>query len=211
MTNEETKIDSPRAAMMAATAWADSLHKDDARARAFAVEWFNETQPEMRTVFHLHLMLKAFERYREEEQTHLTDASLLFRQHALQWDLEVAKHLATFNGAGLAGTAALMAATSFSSSLYVKISLVFFVLGSLLAVLNLWLNGNGMLVTYQIAEARRQLVNSAQTWGALKVREEPRRGMAADDWHDIAIRVGWTSAALGIVATILVGLALFLD
>ncbi|MDH0092734.1 hypothetical protein N7373_14880 [Achromobacter mucicolens] len=211
MTNEETTLHSPHAAMMAATAWADALHKDDARARAFAIEWFNETPPEVRTVFHLHLMLKTFERYREEEQTHLTDVSLLFRQHALQWDLEVVKHLATFNGGGFAGTAALMAATSYSSSPYVKFSLGFFVFGFLLAVLNLWLNSNGMLARYEIAETRRQLVSSAQTWGALKAPEAPSKGMAADDWHDIAIRVGWTSAILGIVAATLVGVALVLN
>lgn len=211
MTNEETTLHSPHAAMMAATAWADALHKDDARARAFALEWFDETPSEARTVFHLHLMLKTFERYREEEQTHLTDVSLLFRQHALQWDLEVVKHLATFNGGGFAGTAALMAATSYSSSPYVKSSLVFFVFGFLLAVFNLWLNSNGMLVNYEVAETRRQLVNSARTWGALKVPAPQRRGMAAQDWHDIAIRVGWTSAGLGILAAILVGIALFLN
>lgn len=211
MTTHETKILSSHDAVMAAMAWADAKHKDEARAGAFAREWFDETPPEMRTLFHLHFMLRAFERYRADEENNLTEVSLLFRQHALQWDLEIAKHLAAFNGAGLAGTAALMAATGYSSSLCIRFALVFFVVGALLSVLNMWLNGNGLLVTYQAQEARRQLVNKAQTWGALKSQPPQAEDLPANDWHDMAILVGWSSAVLGGLSTILVGLALFLN
>lgn len=210
MDTHEIQILNARDAKMAATAWADSQQKDDSRARAFAEEWFETTAPENRTLFHLHLMLKAFERYRAGEESHLSDISLLFRQHALEWEREVVKHLAAFNAAGLAGSAALMAATGYSTSVCVKFALVFFVVGALLAVLNMWLNGNGSVTTYQVAETQRQLVNQAQTWGALKARAPAHEGLAAKDWHDLAIRVGWFSAAVGVVATVLVALALFL-
>lgn len=211
MITEQTEILSIHDAIMIATEWADLQKKDDSRARAFAREWFDETPPEMRTKFHLHLMLKAFERYRADDESQLTDFSIMLRQSAMEWELELVKHLATFNGAGIAGTAALIAATKYSNSLYIKTSLIFFSIGLMLSVLNMWLNSQSLVTAYEVTEAQRQLVNKAQTWEALRGSTTQRKGLTADNWNRLAIRVGWSSALIGIVATTLVARALFLN
>lgn len=204
-----TLIHSEENAQTIAAQWAFDHDEDHSRARAYAHEWFLTTPPELRTVFHLEFMLKAFEKSRANYEAQLTGTLNTVINLAVAWELELVKHLAAFNGAGLAGTAALVAATKYSQSTSIKLGLVFFAIGAALAVLNMWLNTQGLSKRIDYLEAIQTTAKSAKTWRELAQRESDSKGLSAGDMHDMAIRIGWTSAVIGVIAAVLIAFALF--
>lgn len=115
---------------------------------------------------------------------------------ASTWSIETVKHLAIINVAGIAGAAALF---SQSTSTGMRVSLIAFMVGLVLAVLDFWLVGSGYEKRADAAQKRAQAVKGVGSWEEyVQVESRPYKDPGID-WFHAAARVGWTSALAAIV------------
>ncbi|WP_278484049.1 hypothetical protein [Achromobacter insolitus] len=189
-----------------ANEWAESNGANNNRARLFALRWFESTQIKNRTPYVLRFMLSQFERDRATHLNTLKSHLDLLQPLEATWSLEVTKHLATFNGAGFAGAAAMLA-TKYADSPLVKVALAVFAAGFLLAILNMWLNSQGLGKLVTRTHKLQSAAKEATSWEEFHVEDE-EPGLTADDWGDLAILFGWSSAVAGMVAASLLSIAL---
>jgi len=203
-----TPIQDIKDAEIEAHVWAGEFDADSLKAIKFAREWFEDSEESYRTRFHLRWMLRAFDRYRQQQETASLHLRSLILQEATQWNLEIVKHLAALNGAGFAGSAALLA-SKFGDALAIRASLPVFAAGLILAVLNFFLNTRGHIGRLTITQGRIDTILEAATWADLKKPVESTQGLTPNDWHDCAERVGWLSAILALVGAVLIGISLF--
>ena len=192
-----------------ARTWAMENDIDLGKAVAFADEWYETTASDYRARSNLLWMLSNFHKFRQRRETAWERQFSLIWQEATQWDIETVRHLAAFNGAGLAGSAALLAASArFADAISVKIALLGFSLGLILAVLNLWLNTQGHIRTLKHTIRQHRMSIDAATWEHLKAADS-ETAANGDKWHSVAVCIGWVSAICGIVSGVLIGIALF--
>jgi hypothetical protein len=189
-----------------ASEWAASNDASGNRARIFALRWFESTQEKNRTPYVLRFMLSQFEKDRASHLNSLKSHLDLLEPLEATWSLEVTKHLATFNGAGFAGAAAMLA-TKYADSPLVKIALAVFAAGFLLAILNMWLNSQGLGKMVARTHRLQSAAKEATSWEGLHI-EDDEQGLTSDDWGDLAILFGWSSAVAGTVAALLLSIAL---
>lgn len=122
-------------------------------------------------------------------------------QAASTWSMETVKHLAIVNVAGIAGAAALY---SQSPGIGFKVSVIAFMAGLVLAVLDFWLVSCGYSKRAIGAYERARAVRNSKSWAQyVEADGVPYRDLGID-WFQGAAHVGWTSA----VAAIAGGLAL---
>lgn len=134
--NDFTPVKDVNDAKQLARLWAMEQGIDPSKAVAFAEEWHEATAPDYRIRSKLLWMLSNFHRFRQQREALWERHVSLTWHEATQWNIETVRHLAAFNGAGLAGSAALLAAsTRFAETVCVKVALIGFSLGLFLAVL----------------------------------------------------------------------------
>lgn len=208
MNPDLVQIAAPQEAESIADAWARSNDGDAARARAFARRWFDAVNLDNRTPVCLKFMLNSFERDRTSRLKALKEAIELIRPMAVDWALEVSKHLATFNGAGFAGAAAMLA-TKYADSPLTKTALVLFACGFLLAILNMWFNTQYLGRALKDAGYALRVTEDACSWEDFHNNPPDDRSLSSGDWTALAVRVGWASAVAGLAAATMLGVAVF--
>lgn len=201
MEEDLTEVKTVADAKMAAWQWARASTYDPRRARAFAEEWFEKTPPDQRVRSHLAWMLAGFEQHRHRKEQTWSRAWDVYLHETSQWNIETVRHLALFNAAGIAGTATLLAVSSFTDEALVRYSLIAFAVGMVCAIFTLWSNAQGYQRHSEIADEQRRKIRDAATWAASSDADSDylKKRPKALRWHLAAEILGWTSAALGIV------------
>jgi hypothetical protein len=110
---------------------------------------------------------------------------------ASNWSIETVKHLAIINVGGIAGAVALF---SQSPSTGMRISVITFVFGLILAVLDFWLMSNGYVKRAEAATQRARELKRVGSWDEYVAAESRPYADPGIDWFHAAARVGWSSA-----------------
>lgn len=182
-------------------------HRAD-QARKFARDWFDRTPADIRLVSYLTSDFDSFERLKVQSKADF--ARTLHRLEDIQhaWGMEITKHLATFNGAGLAGCAALLA-SKFSGEWNVKAALVVFGIGAGFALLAMWTAALALEKRHEAFERADTETQNATTWRPFIAGFDKCNSASATRWERAHVFTSWLSGLSGAVSGVLLSLALF--
>lgn len=125
------------------------------------------------------------------------------------WSLETVKHLAIVNVAGIAGSVALIAMPSNSSRLGFQVALASFIVGAVLALLDLWVVGSGYTLRARGASARASKIQKVNSWATFLEAENEPYVDKGKDWFEFAELTGWTSAICVLIGGVAIFFSLF--
>lgn len=124
------------------------------------------------------------------------------------WTLETVKHLALINIAGLAGATTLLQIDGWLHTLSVRLALILFFFGVILAVVDLHLNSLGYYT--RLREIDRARVNTSMAATSEEVGRhgvpDMKIGKSLFVW---AGAIGWVSAIVAIAGCLAIGVHLF--
>src|SRR3546814_14422655 len=109
MNDDFSSITTVEDAKTTALVWAREAGTDTISAGKFAETWFAETELKYRVKSNLIWMLAAFDKYKRDYDNAWAQAFNVYLRENSQWHIEITRHLAAFNTAGIAGTAAMLA------------------------------------------------------------------------------------------------------
>lgn len=204
----ENVIQSVEHAKLEAFRWAAQSGADAPRMMQLAGEWFSkQTFPV--TLQDLTLNLQYF-------NTCVNSAASVWELHAQNsaitassWSRETVKHLAIINVAGIAGTAAILAMPNGLEGNGIKIALVSFLLGVLLAVLTLWLMTQGHAKRGMGAVAHANKIKESASWESYVAAVGRKYHDAGMVWFRYSEAAGWISALAAVAGGISICTALF--
>lgn len=145
---------------------------------------------------------------RQLVRDHLAQWRTRLYDRAAEWDLETVKHLVVLNAAGIAGVATLLGSSNPKLAGWAgPMTLMGYGIGVILAVLNLHLASAAFYHMGGEIDGRIESVFSPETPLDKRLVQAPKRGIGFQ-WAGISC--GYTSAALAISSTALLGWKLLL-
>lgn len=119
-----------------------------------------------------------------------------------RWATEAVKHLAFVNGAGLAGTTALLGNSHLYSKPWLLGATACLGVGLILALLCMWLESKGCEQRAKDLDRRARAVKNSTTWKSYAEAQNEEYKDAGARWFKVSICTGWGSAGTAILGII---------